>query len=122
MAINITLPDMIVARIQKLADASEQDFEDILLRMTRLSTQLLPELDTAEIPAMDDEQVLALVSSRMDIYQEVWLQDLLEKNGEGELTSEEKIDLHVLLGIYDAGNLRKAQAIAEAVKRGLKTT
>ncbi len=121
MAINITLPDIVVERIQKLAETSEQDFEDVLLRMTRLSTQLLPELDGDDIASMDDELVLALASSRMDVHQDLWLQELLEKNSEQELTQEEKIDLDVLLGIYDSGNLRKAQAIAEAVKRGLKT-
>ena len=47
------------------------------------------------------------------------LHNLLEKNGEGELTSVEKKQLDAMMEVYEDALLRKAQALRVGVQRGL---
>jgi len=50
------------------------------------------------------------------------LSALLEKQREESLTPLERNELDALLRVYQVGNLRKAQGLAEAVARGLLKT
>ncbi len=56
----------------------------------------------------------------MDSAQEQRLSLLLEKQQAGHLADEERGDLLALMQVYQDGLLRKAQALNEAVRRGLR--
>ena len=47
------------------------------------------------------------------------LSDLLSKQQGGFLAETERLELTALMQLYQEGLLRKAQALAEAVQRGL---
>jgi hypothetical protein len=48
------------------------------------------------------------------------LSELLDRQHSGQLTVDEKPELWALMRVYEAGQLRKAEALAEAVRRGLR--
>ena len=51
--------------------------------------------------------------------QQKTLHKLLDKNGEGELTIDEKTQLDAMMEVYEDALLRKSQAMRVAVERGL---
>lgn len=55
----------------------------------------------------------------MDEGQQARLTDLLARQREGTLTTEERGQLDTLMGVYRRGMVRKAQALKVAVDRGL---
>ena len=65
-----------------------------------------------------DEQVLSSCNARMSARQSERMSELLARQQAGELTTDERPELWTLLRVYEAGQLRKAEALAEAVRRG----
>ena len=56
----------------------------------------------------------------MEPSQDRKLSQLLQTQQERTLTTAEQSELEMLMEIYQAGLLRKAQALNESVKRGLR--
>jgi uncharacterized protein YnzC (UPF0291/DUF896 family) len=48
------------------------------------------------------------------------LSELLDRQQASALTADERAELHTLMQTYQEGQLRKAQALREAVGRGLR--
>jgi hypothetical protein len=48
------------------------------------------------------------------------LSELLDRQQAGKLTLDEQPELWVLMRVYERGQLHKAEALAEAVRRGLR--
>jgi hypothetical protein len=71
------------------------------------------------ISDLSDQQVIALTHLEMEPAQDIRLGELLDKQQSGTLNPEEPQELDTLMQIYREGLLRKAAALAEAVKRGL---
>lgn len=63
--------------------------------------------------------MLGLAKSLMPSAQSKRMSQLLDKQQKGVLTKVEKTELDIYLRSYQIGNLRKAQGIVEAVRRGL---
>jgi hypothetical protein len=74
-------------------------------------------LSVIELP---DEEVLALAEIKMDEVQNDRLGMLQAKGKREELTQDEQQDLSALMKSYQIGQLRKSEALAEAVQRGLR--
>ncbi len=68
-----------------------------------------------------DEQILQASEAQMQPEQSQRLSELLDRQQTGKLSDVEKPELWILARIYDIGQLRRAQALAEAVRRGLKS-
>jgi hypothetical protein len=68
---------------------------------------------------LPDAEVLALVSLKMDEAQNSRLGALQAKGKESFLTEAERYELMTLLQIYQIGQLRKSEALAEAQQRHL---
>lgn len=82
----------------------------------------MPEKETGE-PALDllsDAELLAVCDTQWEASLQESLSDLLERNQEGELDTDERRWLEDLMRTYRAGLVRKAQALNEAAKRGLR--
>jgi hypothetical protein len=69
---------------------------------------------------LPDEEVLALADAKMDKVQNDRLGWLQAKGKQEGLTPEEQDELLALMQIYQWGQLRKSEALAEAVRRGLR--
>jgi hypothetical protein len=68
---------------------------------------------------LPDEEVLALTELQLTTQEQATLSELLERNREGCLDDNGQLALDDLMRIYEAGLLRKSQALRVAVQRGL---
>ena len=67
-----------------------------------------------------DQEVLAAAATELPPADDLRLGDLLERQQASLLAPADRAELAVLLEIYQSGLLRKAQALREAVSRGLR--
>lgn len=115
----LDLPENAFRSAVLLARGSQQSIQGML---TETVTQALTGWDLWERSAatMADQEVLEVSDSRMDPVQSRRFGLLLDKQQAGTLAPEERPELWTLTRIYQLGQLRKAEALAEAVKRGLR--
>lgn len=71
------------------------------------------------VAAMPDAAVLGYTRMHMPVWQSRRIQELLDQQREGRLTAPEGEELATLLRVNDQALLLKAEALAEAVQRGL---
>ncbi len=71
------------------------------------------------IELSSDKEVFELANFQMPEKQSNRLSRLLAKNGAGNLTENENVELNSLMRINRLNDLRKAIGIVEAMKRGL---
>ena len=118
----VTLPDEVYRRAASLARLSGRRMSDVLADTIALSLPpLSPQADSAQPPsALPDEQVLALADAQMEPAQDQQLSRLLNQQQAGALTEAERSELFVLMQVYQERLLRRAQALHEAVRRGLR--
>lgn len=69
---------------------------------------------------MSDAEVLAVAVSQMEPALDHRLSELLYRQQARMLTDNERAELTELMRVYQEGLLRKAKALNEAVKRGLR--
>ncbi|MCA9903930.1 MAG: hypothetical protein KC547_08740 [Anaerolineae bacterium] len=118
--ITLNLPDELYRRAQQLAARSGREVADIL---TATLAATLPNHSNEPpkcVEELDDREILALTESHMNERLEVRMSDLLEQQQAGTLDDAEAFELSLLLYRYQEGSLRKAEALAEAVRRGLR--
>lgn len=119
--ITITLPDEVYQRAKRFAHLANRDIANVLADTIQLSIPSIgaDTLDLEPVPALSDEQVLALTELQMEPDQDIQLSKLLDRQQAGLLVEDERLELQTLMQIYQEGLLRKATALSEAVKRGL---
>jgi hypothetical protein len=119
--VTINLPDDVYRRAQRFAHLANRDLPSVLA--DTLTHSLLPisaqSNEHPSISELSDPQVMALTHLEMEPAQDTRLSELLDKQQSGTLNSEEPQELDTLMQTYREGLLRKAAALAEAVKRGL---
>ena len=117
--ITLTLPDKLYRSAERMALGAKRPLPRAI---TDVLTEALlaweePEQD---ITSMSDEDVLAMCELEMTAVQSNRLGTLLDKQREGELTSDERPELWALMRIYERALLQRSDALVEAVKRGLR--
>jgi predicted transcriptional regulator len=119
--ITINLPDDIYRRVERLAHLANRDLSSILAdTLTHSFSPISAQSNEhPSISELSDRQVMALTHLEMEPAQDTRLSELLDKQQSGTLNPEEPQELDALMQIYREGLLRKATALAEAVKRGL---
>ena len=126
MAVEITLKlsENLVEHAKRLGAATHRDVGTVLsdvLEMIWQPTEGFPNLEALPpISTLLDEQVLALADAKMDATQNQRLGDLQAKGKTTGLSEAESYELLILLQIYQLGQIRKAEALAEAVCRSLR--
>lgn len=118
--ITITLSEAALERAINLAGVVARPVEKLLAETLELA---LPDIGTevsTSVTALSDEEVLVLAQARMEARQDAYLSELLEKQQAGNLNEEERLALHGLYQTYLRLWLRQSEALAEAVKRGLR--
>ena len=123
--ITINLPESLAASVQRLGEATAREISDVLLDTLEI---VLPTLDNlsemsinSNIPDISDQEVLELANLKMDVVQNQRLGELQTKGKNTGLTAGERYELLILISLYQMGQLRKSEGLAEAVKRGIKT-
>ena len=121
----INLPETLAASVQRLGEATAREISDVLLDTLEI---VLPTLDNlsemsinSNIADISDQEVLELANLKMDVVQNQRLGELQAKGKNTGLTAGERYELLILMSLYQMGQLRKSEGLAEAVKRGIKT-
>jgi hypothetical protein len=112
--VTIEVSKQVARRAESVARIRHQRVEDVLADLLERAVEELP------VDLLPDEDVLALAEMTLDGDQEEELGDLLARNREGALDDELRMKLDELMRVYEHGLLRKAQALREAVRRGLR--
>lgn len=118
----VALPDTVYERAVRLAQLTNQDVGVVLSETLGLSLPALLE-NTEPVPAimeLTDAAVLELTTLQLPVDQDSTLSTLLMRQQADTITVEERGQLVGLMEIYQETLLRKAQALAEAVRRGLR--
>jgi hypothetical protein len=119
--LTVNVPDVVCQRAQRLAELSGQDIADVLAQTLGLSLPpLRSELDMRPVASLPDDEGLALSESMMAEPYSSRMSALLYKQQNESVTETEHAELRLLMDLYEVGLLRKAEALAEAVKRGLR--
>lgn len=119
--VTINLPDDVYHRAERFAVLSNRDLSSVLADTIVHS---LPSISSAldrmpSISSLTDPEIIALTQLEMESSEDTRLSKLLDKQQAGTLVENDSIELDGLMQIYREGLLRKATALAEAVKRGL---
>jgi hypothetical protein len=119
--VTVTLPDDVYYQAEQFAQMTNVKVADVLKDAIELSLlPVSPKLSTAEpISEMSDEEVLKLTKLQMKSAEDRRLSSLVDRRQKGKLTEAERVELLTLMQAYQSGLLRKAQALSEAVRRGL---
>ena len=113
--ITLNLPDEVYHQAELLAQQRHRSVSEILVET--LEIFLLP---TAKpVSALSDSEVISLTQLRLQPVQEQRLNELLNRQQSGTITSVEHEELQALIQIYEDRLLRQAQSLNEAVRRGL---
>lgn len=120
--ITLTLPDHVLRRAQAAANRAGRPVTDFLAEAIELSLNPLaaPPDEEASMAQWPNEKVLATADSRMSEPEDARLSELLDRQQAGVATDAERAETAALMARYQDGQLRKAQALREAVRRGLR--
>ena len=124
MAVEVTLqlPEHLVEHAKRFGEATQREVGQVLadtLEMMWATTGMGPELEPP-VSTLADEEVLSLADAKMDPAQNDRLGELQDRGKANELTEAERVELLVLLHLYQVGQMRKSEGLAEAFRRGLR--
>lgn len=111
--ITIEVSQQVWQRASVLAERRNRKLEEVL------EEWLEEAVAETRVEDLTDDEVLSLTGIVFDEGDQEKFSRLLEKNREGALEPEEKIELERLTRLYETGLLRKSQALRVAVERGL---
>lgn len=118
----LSLPDELYRRAEGLARLTSRDVAEVLADAIALSLPSFTEHSDGLRPAAEfsDQEILELADAQLAPDQDRRLSVLLDKQQRGDLAVEERSELASLMQVYQERLLRKAQALNEAVRRGLR--
>ncbi|MFP5273809.1 hypothetical protein [Coleofasciculus sp.] len=125
--ITLTLSDDIYQKAEYFAQLTNRNVADVLAQVIALSfSPLTPNTVSTEsqervsVPTLSNQEVIALTELQMESEQDQRLSELLYNQQAGTLTDAERSQLWALMQVYQEKLLLKAQALREAVQRGLR--
>jgi hypothetical protein len=118
----LELSDEVLDRAEKLAKLSRRNVSDVLADAVAV---VLPPLDGVlpddrPVSELCNEEVLELSNLRLAPLQDRRLSALLDAQQSGTLTAADRTELLSLMQVYEATLLRQAEALPEAVRRGIR--
>src|SRR5947208_3435466 len=119
--ITLSLPDNIYHYAARLAQLTNQDVTRVLTETLESAFAPLGTEAFAHAPVeqLSDSEVLAAAELRMEERQGRRLGTLLDRQQASKLSEAERSELAALMQVYHESLLHKAQALREAVRRGL---
>jgi hypothetical protein len=120
--VTLTLPDEVFQRAELAARRTGRPVADLLTETIELSLRPLghPSDEEKPLTSWSDEELLAAADAGMPPAADQRLSELLDRQQAGLLTDAERPELAALMQMYQEGLLRKARALREAVRRGLR--
>lgn len=127
MMFTLNIPDEVVAAARRIAEATEQPVEEVLLSRLKTAFPLpvLPPDEEAELEALkrlSDDALWTIAREQMPDDAQNRLQQLMDKNSRGTITPEEHGELERFTDRGQRLMLRKSEAAALLTKRGYKAT
>jgi hypothetical protein len=121
MDVILHLPDNVYDQAARLAELMNQDVSRVLIETIESALSPLGAFATrlAPVEELSDSDVLAAADLRLGNAQGRRLGRLLDRQQAGHLNDAERNELAALMQVYHECLVRKAQALAEAVRRGL---
>lgn len=120
--ITLTLPPEVLERAELLARRVGRPVGELLAETIEASLRPLGVAAKEVRPPAEwtDEEVLASADLQMPVAEDQRLSALLHRQQAGSLTDTERPELMALMQVYQQQLLLKAQALREAVRRGLR--
>ena len=119
--VTLNLPSDVVQDVALAASQSHREVDDVMVRSLRAGLRSLVVAEQfGDFSAMSDAEVLQLTDSQMPAEQSARMSDLLSGQREGSIDRLERAELAMLMQFYQTGQLLKAGALAEAVRRKLR--
>ncbi len=120
--ITVTLPEEVLQRAELWAQRAGRSVADLLAETIEVSLRPLgpPADGQRPLTTWSDDEVLKAADGGLTAVADQRLSDLLDRQQAGLLTETERAELSALMHLYQQGLLRKAQALREAVRRGLR--
>ena len=120
--VTLTLSEELYEHAKRWSIITQRNLRETLMDALTIAltpVHSAPDLE-APVVSLSDDEVLALSQARMKLAQGQRLSELLEKRREGMLTESEQSELLALVQVYDQLWIRQSEALAEAVRRGLR--
>ncbi|MBE0691073.1 MAG: hypothetical protein IH587_13220 [Anaerolineae bacterium] len=124
----LTVPEEVYARARQIAEETSQPVDRVMIEYLRtLSAPLpiLPPEEEAELEALknlSDDALWTIAREQMPDDLQARMQDLMDKNSLGTITSEEYGELEALVERGQRLMVRKSEAAALLTQRGYKVT
>jgi hypothetical protein len=120
--ITLHLPDDVMRSAELWASHAGRPVADLLAETIKLSLQPLgpPPGEGRPLSEWSDSEVLAAADEMMAPDDDERLSELLDRQQAATITGAERSELTALMQLYQVGQLRKARALSEAVRRGLR--
>jgi hypothetical protein len=112
--ITLEVSEQVIRQAALIAAQKRGRVEDVLSDWLESAATELP------VESLPDEQVLALADLQLTAAEQSELSELLGRNREADIDAPGRRRLDELMGVYERGLLRKAQALRVAVERGLR--
>lgn len=122
MEVSVKLPDSLYKNVSQIARTKKKSVAEFVKNAVKKAVDEEAEILERPLVGCSDEEVLALANMKMAKDQAERQSELLYKNQADTLSPLERNELESMLYVYQIGNLRKSQGIAEAVLRGLIET
>lgn len=117
--LTLDLPENLVARAQTIALRAGQSVNDLLAESIELSLKPWGTALESDIRQCGDEEVLKACDLELAAEDDRLLTELLRRQQAEALSVHEQAELASLMQVYQEGLVRKAEALREAVRRGL---
>jgi hypothetical protein len=119
--VTLTLPDQLWERAEVLAQRTGREVSELLAETIELGLDPLGGgARERPVDTWPDSEVLAAVETEMPPVADQRLSELLEGQQAAALSTAEQTELRALMQTYQEALLRKARALREAVRRGLR--
>jgi hypothetical protein len=120
--VTVELPEAVLRKAENLATLSDRHIGDVLADALQVALGPVDLRESVEPPVrtLSDERVLSLAASWLGPREQERLSYLLDAQQRGPLDETQRAELNALMRRYEQGLLRKADALAEAVRRGLR--
>ncbi len=120
----LNLPDSLVEHAKYFGQATQRDvaavLTDTLEMMWPAWEDVLNQDAIPPVTNLSDAEVLELADLKMDQTQNERLGQLQSQGKTSGLTPTEQFELLALIHLYQIGQVRKSEGLAEAVRRGLR--
>lgn len=122
MEISLKLSNNLYQGVSHLAKTKKKSVATFIKDAVQKAVVEESEMQERPLAHCSDDEVLALAKMKMSEAENKRMSGLSDKIREETITPLERNEFEALFRVYQVGNLRKAQGIAEAVRRGLIKT